>query len=658
MIVRASMSFERLAVSAPSIAMWALLATIGPSTGGRAVGAEGQPQRLLAAPNGATDPRRSHDAPLALRAALEEAARRRASDRDARLVIELQGGTYDLDNAIVIDAGLAGEGGITLEGAPGADVRLVGWKKIDSGLTPPPKNIEDQLPYAARGKITYHALPESEFPDLGPELPRGDMLPRHPAEVEFFVGETPLTPARWPAVGYSQIVRVVDGSRAVVRDAPLAAVAGRSDVWFAGFPSAEWHYQRVEVAEVDGISGVIRSVRPFDYPPKLGGFAALEGPPSLFSAAGQFYFDRAQRVLAFWAPGNDKRAINASVLNNAIAITGAQHVRIKGLTVMGVRGDAIRVVDSDDVQLDRVQVADAGMRGVVVEGGRNVVLQNSVIRDTGDEAVWVTGGDRRNLVSSGHKILHNVLFRFGRRTRSGRDGIRVDGVGTVVQGNVISDAPSQAISFQGNDHLIQHNDISRTMTECGDCGAIYTGRDWTARGTCIDGNVIHGIAPAPNRDVTGVYLDDAASGIVVQRNVIVELRRGVLVGGGRDNVVEENTIIGADQFGVLVDGRGVSWAAAAVADPSSEIRRRLVAVPYDKEPYRSRYPHLAELLQDQPGLPKYNRISGNIFSRGPGVLLEDPELRALLPNAQQTIREPGRLACPEAPPDPRDPQAE
>jgi parallel beta-helix repeat protein len=247
------------------------------------------------------------------------------------------------------------------------------------------------------------------------------------------------------------------------------------------------------------------------------------------------------------------------------------------------------------------------------------------------------------------------LFRFGRRTRSGRDGIRVDGVGTVVDGNVISDAPSQAIGFKGNDHLIRHNDISRTMSECGDCGAIYTGRDWSARGTCIDGNVIHGITPAPNRDVIGIYLDDAASGIVVRRNVVVDLRRGILVGGGRDNVVVNNTIADADQFGILLDGRGVSWAAASVNDPSSEIRRRLMAVPYDREPYRSRYPHLAELLQDQPGQPKYNWISGNTFFRGAGVVLEDPALGALLLTTPQRLNEVSGLACPpQSSPDRRD----
>ena len=652
------MLFPRSVVFALPIAVWALLATIGSSAGEELVRADPQPQRLLVAPDGATDPRRLPNGPLSLGTALEEAVRLRVSDAATPLEVELQSGTYYLDRPIVIDAGLSGEGGITLEAKPGADVRLVGWKKVESAI-PAAKHIEDQLPAVARGKMRYYALPQSEFPDLGQELPRGHSLPRHAAEMEFFVGDTPLTPARWPAFGYSEIERALDGSRVVIRDAPVSAVAGRADVWFAGFPGVEWGYERVPVADVDAVSGVIRTARPFGYPPRWRDFAALEGPPSLFSAPNQFYLDRANRVLAVWAPVNDARTIHASVLNNAIVITGARHVRIEGLSVLGVRGDAVRVVNSDDVQLDHMQVADTGMRGVAVEGGRDFLLQNSVIHDTGDEGAWVTGGDRQNLVSAGHRILSNILYRFGRRIRSGRDGIRIDGVGTVVEGNILSDAPSQAIGFQGNDHLIRHNDISRTMSECGDCGAIYTGRDWSARGTCVDRNVIHGITPAPNRDVSGIYLDDAASGIVVRRNVLVSLRRGVLVGGGRDNVIIENTIADADQFGVLLDGRGLSWAKASVNDPSSEIRRRLVAVPYDREPYRSRYPHLAELLQEQPGQPRYNLIFGNTFFRGAGVVLEDPALGPLLQATPRKLNETIGQACsPQAIPGRREPPLE
>ncbi|MFL9829028.1 right-handed parallel beta-helix repeat-containing protein, partial [Rhodoplanes sp. SY1] len=255
--------------------------------------------------------------------------------------------------------------------------------------------------------------------------------------------------------------------------------------------------------------------------------------------------------------------------------------------------------------------------------------------DAGDEAVWVVGGSRSDLAPAEHRIEHNVMTRFGRRTRGGHGAIYLDGVGNRVEANVIRDGPAQAIHFQGNDHVISRNDISGVVSECGDCGAIYTGMDWTARGTCLEGNVVHDVTPASGRPVVAIYIDDAASGVTARRNVIRGFRRGILVGGGRDNTITDNTIVGADVFGILLDARGVTWAARHVADPASPIRRNLATVPIDKEPWRSRYPHLVDILSDEPGLPKYNRISGNAFAGGPGLVLSDPSLKRLLLGSDQ-----------------------
>lgn len=42
------------------------------------------------------------------------------------------------------------------------------------------------------------------------------------------------------------------------------------------------------------------------------------------------------------------------------------------------------------------------------------------------------------------------------------------------------------------------------------------------------------------------------------------------------------------------------------------LRQGLQAVPYNQPPYSSRYPHLANVLEDEPAKAKYNRIMGNV----------------------------------------------
>jgi hypothetical protein len=84
-----------------------------------------------------------------------------------------------------------------------------------------------------------------------------------------------------------------------------------------------------------------------------------------------------------------------------------------------------------------------------------------------------------------------------------------------------------------------------------------------------------------------------------------------MIGGGRDNVIENNILVDCN-LAVHVDGRGEGWMKTAFYAPADTIMTTLKAVPYNRPPYSLRYPHLANILEDQPGLPKYNRIVRNI----------------------------------------------
>jgi len=64
-----------------------------------------------------------------------------------------------------------------------------------------------------------------------------------------------------------------------------------------------------------------------------------------------------------------------------------------------------------------------------------------------------------------------------------------------------------------------------------------------------------------------------------------------------------------------LDNRGMGWQKAATDDPQATLRQGLLAVPYDREPYL-KYPHLAKVLDDDPGVPKRNTIVHNVSYGG------------------------------------------
>lgn len=63
-----------------------------------------------------------------------------------------------------------------------------------------------------------------------------------------------------------------------------------------------------------------------------------------------------------------------------------------------------------------------------------------------------------------------------------------------------------------------------------------------------------------------------------------------------------------------------------VEDKKGTLRNGLHAVPYNQNAYRGRYPHLANILEDETGMPKYNVARRNlVIGNSPLAISKDAE---------------------------------
>ena len=63
--------------------------------------------------------------------------------------------------------------------------------------------------------------------------------------------------------------------------------------------------------------------------------------------------------------------------------------------------------------------------------------------------------------------------------------------------------------------------------------------------------------------------------------------------------------------------------------------KNLAAVPYNKSPYKERYPHLANILEDEPGAPKYNIARRNYLDGNAAVSIsKDAEAGISIENSK------------------------
>jgi hypothetical protein len=220
-------------------------------------------------------------------------------------------------------------------------------------------------------------------------------------------------------------------------------------------------------------------------------------------------------------------------------------------------------------------------------------------------------------------VVNNHFCRFSRNARTYRPAISLGGVGNRAANNLIHDAPHMAIQFTGNEHVIEFNEIHDVCLETDDAGAIYTGRDWTWRGNVVRFNYFHDIGVFKTSvGVQSIYLDDWTSATTVYGNVLCKAGRGVLVGGGRDNTVENNVFVDCVPA-VHVDSRGLGWAKNYFDSRENTLIDRLNAMPYKTSPWSERYPKLLTLYSDEPALAKYNVVARNICVGGKWLDLHD-----------------------------------
>lgn len=545
----------------------------------------------------------------------------RAGEHVDRLDIVLRAGVYRLDAplAVTLDESWRGTP-VTIAGPAGGGAVISGGRVLRGFAPVRDAGVLARLPAAARGKVQVADLAQNGVTDLGTFERHGFGMPAKPAPLELFYRDRPMTVARWPATGFATIESLPDGPGGrsfTIAGAHAAAWNREPELRAFGYWARDWADMTLPVESVDASSGNITLAAPApQFGMKVGQRVFIENALSELSQPGEYYVDRQSSRVYFWPPAPLKDGdVEVSVAQTLLETNNVIDLALHDLTLDIARGDALKLQGGGNLSVERLSVRNAGARAIMSTAS-NVRFRALTIENTGEGGIVIFAGDRNRLVAGNVVVADSQFRHYARRSRAYRPAINVSGVGDRIEHNVIHDGPHAAIIFTGNDHVIAHNEIYRVATETDDTGAIYTGRDWTARGTVIEDNFLHDIGDAAKPQATmGVYLDDQASGITIRRNVFSRVNQAVFIGGGRDNVVEDNLFANCSPA-IYIDSRGLSWQKGMANDPNGVLRSQLVARHVDKPPYSTRYPTLANLLSDEPGAPKGIALARNVVIGG------------------------------------------
>lgn len=543
----------------------------------------------------------------------------RASNPAAGATVWLASGDYPLSATLEFTAADSGSPShpVLYRALPGASPRLTG------GLP-----VARFRPY--QGAILVADLRAQGITSYGTLSRRGHSLPTTPGPLELFFRGRPMTLARWPNIGWAYTAAI--GSKAPA-DANVAAIPTPAsdpkakdsfafdtdrparwlkapDAWVHGYWTYDWSDSYERVASIDPAARTLHTAPPhhfYGYKPgqrwrALNLLEELDEP-------GEYYLDRAAGKLYFWPPASIRPAdAVVSVLETPmLALRDAAHIQFHGLAFEHSRSDAVTITGGAGVLFSRCLLRNLGNRAVVIQGGTGHGVEDSEVAFTGDAAIQLSGGDRPTLTPARHFARRNHIHHFSLWTRTYTPAVLLEGVGNEVSGNLIHHSPHVAILLGGNDHLIQRNDIHTVAMETHDVGAFYFGRNWTERGNHVDSNYFHNIGKG---DVNAIYLDDFACGTLVTGNVVERAHRGVLIGGGHDNLIRANRFIACD-MAIHFDARGRTWARSHIDGRDQTLYIALKSMPIQQEPWRSRYPQLLTVTEGDPGYPRGNRLEAN-----------------------------------------------
>lgn len=568
---------------------------------------------------------------------------------DGGITVFIRGGTYRMTKTFQLTSADSGTSGapIVYQSYNDEEVRLIGGREITGFKPIEDPTVRNRLTKEYQDKILQIDLKAQGIDDFGELQPRGYDRPIYPAGLELFFQDRPMQLARWPNQGWAKIESVPAGKDSgkfkYEGDRPKRWVQA-DDVWLHGYWTWDWADSYVRVKSINTEAKEITTHEPHGVYGYTAGkrYYALNILEEL-DEPGEWFLDRKTGILYFWPPGklDDGKAFVSILQEPIVAIEDASYITFRGLTIELVRGTACEMTGGSHNAIVDCRLRNIGNMAVIINGGTANGVSGCEISQTGDGGINLAGGDRKTLMPANHYASNNHIHHYSRWSRTYRPAIKVSGVGNYAAHNFIHNGPHTAILFSGNDHLFEFNEVCNVCYETGDVGAFYTGRNWTTRGTIIRHNYLHDINSPCSNGARAVYLDDLASGTTIFGNVFYKASRAAYIGGGRDNIVENNIFIECD-LAAHIDARGLGWAKEHVAKGGEwNMYRKLEAVNFDKPPYSQRYPKLAGILEDEPAVPKGNVICCNVCSGGQWLELRNVDRNIVTIKDNLVTMEPG-----------------
>lgn len=546
-----------------------------------------------------------------------------------KVVVNVHGGIYPITQTLKLSAADGGtaESPVIWQAAGTGEVRFVGGISLSTWQPVSDAKILERLRPEAREHVLQLDLKAAGVTELGTPTPADG----HRAELIYNTQYMSL--ARYPNEGdWLKIAAIPQGGtlveterdshygRFAYDDERPASWPDVSALWMHGYWVHDWsdQYHRVDTLDLEK-----QEIHP---QPPFHGYGYKKGQRFYFlnlleelDSPGEWFLDRASATIYFWPPGDIEGAdiFFPQLDKPMLVLAGTQHVSVRGITFEAAFGQAI-VVSGDNNEIGGCTIRNFGADTAVEVRGNNNTVRSCDIYELAGSGILLDGGDRQTLIAANNVAINNHIHHVGQVFRTYHGAFTLKGVGNRIAHCWIHDLPHLAVSYSGNNHIIEYCEIERIAQETGDVGATYTSADWTFMGHEFRYNYFHDIHGPGRIGCFVIYPDLPCGGINLHHNIFYDVQQVFHTNSGRAMVIENNLF--------LKHGRAMSFGVWGQTKMFLEggpwkMVENLHSVPYNKPPYSTRYPTLLQLEADfklgpehvlQRQIPKDNLIRRNV----------------------------------------------
>ncbi len=422
---------------------------------------------------------------------------------------------------------------------------------------------------------------------------------------ELFLNGSRMEVARYPDAGKLMGMGSLDKDR-------MAAWKSRENAWV--YCKWDWY----------------ETAKPAEGFKENGGVCYVYNIPEELDVPGEYWISNQSGILYFLPPKelDASDLLTLSVTEKPVITAETSYVTFRGFQIEGSRDDGI-VIRGDHNRITHCYILNVGNFAARLIGSHNRI-DRCEITQTGRGGITLDGGDLPTLTAGENVAEGNYIHHWSILYPTYQPGVSLFGCGNICRYNRFYHSPHEAISYFGNNHLMEYNDIEDVCKGSCDAGAIYAGRRFDWLGNVINHNYLHNI------DACGIYTDDSLAGQTICYNLMINIKgNGLFLGGGRDLMVKNNIVI---KTGVPIsyDDRlsaGIYRGGWAGPNGGDKIWANLEKSPWRSEIWQKAYPRMQkvhynkEIGKDDPyfvGHPAFSEVEGNLIIRNTiGNLYED-----------------------------------